>query len=176
MNTQTDNTNVNPVTDELEDLKTFKFGFGSKAEEEKKRAYVPYAADFYVAECVGVEFVKGTNYRTGEEEDQIEVNFKLLRTIEGNPVLDMNGEVPKSTFFKIKWLNPDAVFYNKKTGEPHRTRALFTAILGIPVDAGIPEFTEADCLGRKIKMYIDVVGKDDKKNNKADKFHTLFPK
>src|SRR3990167_7930782 len=109
-----------PMTDaaDLPDRTTgpgepFKYGgFEDRAAEEKKRAFVPYAQDLYIAECTDIKMSKGKAYMSDEEVDQIQVTLNLLQTIEGQAPHNIDGELCEKTFMNI-WLNPDAVAYNK---------------------------------------------------------------
>lgn len=155
-------------TTPLEDMKPFNFAMGDKAAEEKKRAWIPFQKDMYVAELTDIRMSKGKAYMSEEEIDQVEVTLNLLKTIEGGAVMNADGEPVEKTFVRL-WFSPEAVGYNKKTGEPNRLRAFLTALCDVPTEAPLT-VNENDLLGKKLKVMCDVTAKDGVRKNKFSGF------
>lgn len=150
---------------------------GTMAEEMAKRPqFIPLADNLYVLEVHDVKLEMGQTYDGTGEEEKIVITFKVKNTIDGTPLIDIEGNYPKNDLLKT-WCNPKSVGFNVKTNQPHKTRQILTAILGIPIESPIEINDWNDLVGKKVKAYISVTNKTDgTKGNKLDKFSAFESK
>jgi len=141
------------------------------AEEAGKRPqFVPLTENLYVLEVQDAISEMGTTYDGKGEQEQIVITFKVLKPLDGGDLIDIEGNYPTSDTMKV-WCNPAAVGFNRKTNQPHKTRQVLTAILGVPVESPIEIEGWDDLIGKKVKAYISLTTRPDgSKGNKLDKF------
>lgn len=170
--------------------KPFRFsGAGTMQEEAAKDAFPVFAENLYIAEVVECGMVEeeakewdgNVFVPIGGTWDRLEIKFKLLRTVAGGPVLDTKGAAAKSdTIVCFPRLNLEKLGYSRggaTKGQPFLARKVLTAVLGVAVDAPIPEFDDKTLIGKKVQVYISVVPKKDgEMKNVMDKFTPFVEK
>jgi len=151
------------------------FSMGTMQEEmDKMPKWVPLKENLYELEVVDVERTfEVTPYSKGEKEEQVKLSCKAKRCLDGSPVLNIDGEVPTSDLVNV-WLNPNAVGYNKKTKEAHKTRKILTALMGVPEDAELELKSWDDLASKSMRAYVGIGTREDgEKKNVVDKFAVL---
>lgn len=148
------------LPDKEQETMPWDFSMGTMDEETKKRAWIPFAADTYVARCENMVMIMKKGYMTDVLEPQIEMQFKLLKTVEGDEIKNADGQPAKNDLVTI-WCSPFAVALNRKTGQPQKTRAILTALLGLAPNAALASPKPEDFIGKKLKMVCAVGLKPD---------------
>lgn len=173
-----------PLTDlpDLVDADDFSISLGTPEEEQKKfsREWTVFAPDIYVAEVVDCKkrTVDNSKFAKGENDkvvDRLFFTLNLLRTIEGNAVMDVKGQVASYTKVTVGYIDPEATGYSKKDGSPMKTRAFMTAALGLPSEANLTKVTRSDLLGRRMKVIIQNTEKDGIKRSNVISFMPVAP-
>jgi len=136
---------------------------GTAEEETKKRAWIPYAPNIYLVGCEDVKMVLREGYMTKEKEPQLEWKFQVVKTLDGSPVQNNEGKPLKTASFTL-WSSPFAMATSKKDGKFQKTRAIMTALLGLPANAALPQtLTKPEnFIGQSMRVVCEVVEKPGK--------------
>lgn len=156
--------------------------------KESGEAFIPYQENTYNAEVMEVKVVQtqGTNWdsgspvRTDEMVDQVEITFTLIAPVDGDKILDMNGDEAKYYTMKF-WFDPTRLGTSKRG--PSKARQFLCALMGWDIGAVLNlEILEKLITGNElkdkpIKLYISLeTGKDGVKRNKIERFVSVTEK
>lgn len=152
------------------------------AAAEMGKPFTPFASNMYESEIVEVKITEtqGTNWDTGfpvktdEMVDQVEVTFLLLKPVDGDKLLTVNGD--ESEFMNIKfWMDPIKLGVGKKG--PTRGRQFLVAALNLKPDVELnlaaleKIIVEKQLMNKLIKLILSAeTGKDGLVRNRIEKF------
>ena len=136
------------------------FDMGTAEEEAKKSEFKLVAPNLCVAEVFDVKMTLGKKWQSEETEPQITWSFKLLRTIDGSPLTDLEGNPLKTDIVPV-WSKLWQVKISK--GKPQLTRAILTSLYNLPVNSAITsDMIKPELLiGRKCKILVEIGEKKD---------------
>jgi len=153
-----------------------------EAAENIGKEFTPFAENMYLAEIVEIKVTEvqdtdwsgGAPVRTEEMVDQVEVTFLLESPIDGDKVLNCNGE--ESNFYTTKfWFSPIKLGTSQRG--PSRARQFLCAVMGWDITAELSLSILEDLItakkleGKKIKLYLSLEErKDGSKKNKIERF------
>lgn len=128
--------------------------------EKKKHAFPRIAEGLYEVICHGVKMVEGKAYKSEELITQFEWDFELVKNL-ADPtaeLVDTEGKPLEKTQFPV-WsgLNQTRI---TKFG-PQLTRTIMTALMGVPIDAGLGVIKPTAFEERRCKLYVEIGQKTD---------------
>lgn len=109
---------------------------GDQNQENKKRIKL-FAEDIYFVQCVDYKITKSPrpNQYTGQFDINCTWQFKIIKSLSGEPLKYSNGEEARFDTFPV-WTNVTNMG-TSKDGTAQDTRAIMTALMGIPSHAAI---------------------------------------
>lgn len=130
-------------------------------EEEKRKRIKLYAQEIYFVRCEDVKMTKSKyeNQYTGEYDINLTWLFKIIRTLDGKPVKYSNGEEADRDLFPV-WTNVNALA-TSKDGKPQATRAIMTALMGLPSNAKIGKPNPNMFIGKTARVVCEIGVKKD---------------
>ena len=136
------------------------FDMGTAEEENAKTAFKLIAPNLCVAECFDVKMTLAKKWQSEETEPQITWSFKLLKTVDGSPLTDVDGNPLEKDIVPV-WSKLWQVKVVK--GKPQLTRAILTALYGIPVNSALNKemIKPENLIGRKCKLLVEIGEKKD---------------
>lgn len=150
------------MTDEMnpqnqpEELNDWDFPELGTQDEEKKKKIKLFAPNIYFVKCTEYKITRSPrpNQFTGEHDINCTWKFEIIKAVDNQPVKYNNGEVAEFTSFPV-WTNVEHVASTKE-GKPQATRAIMTALMGIPSNAKIGKPDPANFIGKYARVVCEV--------------------
>lgn len=125
-------------------------------EEEKRKRIKLFAPNIYIVKCIDYKITKSpyVNQYTGQEDINCTWKFEIIKTIDGTPIKYSTGQDAEFLTFPV-WSN---VFNlgSKKDGKPQDTRAIMSALQGLPSNVVLPKPQAENFIGKTCRVVCEV--------------------
>ena len=136
----------------------------AKLEQQRQEEFekqLPVKESIYLIECFFAKDKHDDKYNY----DYISLGFKILKSMDGSPVKNINNELPDYDVVIWDKINPMYLGYNYKKKEYHKARVYLTALFNVGLDDAIPEDLSSNHEG----IYLSLVNKQCKAFIKLEK-------